>query len=57
MWHRALSVSALMLMGASVNISAAAAPALASLRSHYETTINIEPTIKDTIAKTAATTL
>lgn len=45
-WHRALSVSALMIMGVSVNISAVATPTLASLRSHYETTINVEPTVK-----------
>lgn len=51
MWQRVISVSALMLMGMSVNISAAAAPALASLRSHYETTINIEPTIKTPLQK------
>ena len=46
MWHRALSVGALMLMGASVTISATAAPTLASLRSHYETSITIEPMAK-----------
>ncbi|MGP4118361.1 alpha/beta hydrolase family protein [Psychrobacter aquimaris] len=45
-WHHALSVSALIIMGISVNISAFATPALASLRSHYETTINVEPTVK-----------
>ena len=45
-WHRALSVSALMIIGVSVNISASATPTLASLRSYYETTINVEPTVK-----------
>ena len=46
MWPRALSVGALMLMGASVTISAAAAPTLASLRSHYETSVTIEPMLE-----------
>ena len=46
MWSRVLSVGALMLMGASVTISATAAPTLASLRSHYETSVTIEPMAK-----------
>ena len=46
MWSRALSVGALMLMGASITISAAAAPTLASLRSHYETSITTEPMLE-----------